>query len=198
MPSGPACLLSSWSKSALAAQRPERRRELGAPSALFVRSRGRRHVDPSRRHTGRARALGSLPRKGLVTPTELRRTRSQAATAPAFPMRRALGYPARARSGVMIPTRRPPVPPASAVAAAQRAQAPGATALLRGRWRLAAVKHGRSAMCRIGQGLKPPPRMPSQDRVRAWSLRGHLPHAARPSLSQAAHVAASRGFTRGS
>ena len=91
-----------------------------------------------------------------------------------------------------------PVPPALAVAAAHRAQAPGATALLRGRWRPAAVRHGRSAMCRIGQDLKPPPRMPSQDRVRAWGLRGHLPHAARPSLSQAAPVAASRGLTRGS
>ena len=117
---------------------------------------------------------------------------------PDFPLVLASSCLELERSGSTIPTRHPPVPPASAVAAAQKARAPGATALLRGRWRLAAVKHGRSAMCRIGQGLKPPPRMPSQDRVRAWSLRGHLPHAARPSLSQAAHVAASRGFTRGS
>ena len=104
--------------------------------------------------------------------------------------------PGTGEVGSSDPYQASPVPPALAVAAAQRAQAPGATALLRGRWRPAAVRHGRSAMCRIGQGLKPPPRMPSQDRVRAWNLRGHLPHAARPSLSQAAPVAASRRFTR--
>ena len=100
---------------------------------------------------------------------------------PAFPLFLAPRCLELERSGATIPTRHPPVPPALAVAAAQRAQAPGATALLRGRWRPAAVRHGRSAMCRIGQGLKPPPRMPAQDRIRAWSLRGHLPRAARPS-----------------
>ena len=148
--------------------------------------------------TERTRALRSLLRKGLITPAELRHTLSRTAVARPSLWSWHLDAWTWRRAGTTIPTRHPPVPPASAVAAAQRAQAPGATALLRGRWRLAAVKHGRSAMCRIGQGLKPPPRMPSQDRVRAWSLRGHLPHAARPSLSQAAHVAASRGFTRGS
>ena len=172
-------------------------RGLGAPSSPFARHHRAGAV--ARMWESRTdSSLRSLPRKGLITPAELRRTLSRTAAAPVFPVGPDTLMSGTGEVGGHDPYQASPVPPALAVAAAHRAQAPGATALLRGRWRPAAVRHGRSAMCRIGQDLKPPPRMPAQDRVRAWSLRGHLPHAARPSLSQAAPVAASRRFTRGS
>ena len=126
-------------------------------------------------------SLRSFPRKGLITPAELRRTLSRTAAAPVFPVGPDTLMSGTGEVGGHDPYQASPVPPALAVAAAHRAQAPGATALVRGRWHPAAVRHGRSAMCRIGQDLKPPPRIPAQDRVRAWGLRGHLPHAARPS-----------------
>ena len=182
----------------LAAQWTEQRREDWArhPHPSFVTAGQARLLACERaEHT---QALRSLPRKGLITPAELRRTLSRTAAAPVFPVGPDTLMSGTGEVGGHDPYQASPVPPALAVAAARRAQAPGATALLRGRWRPAAVRHGRSAMCRIGQDLKPPPRMPAQDRVRAWSLRGHLPRAARPSLSQAAPVAASRRFTRGS
>ena len=197
MPLGPVhCVFSDlcqcWPPSG-----PSKGARMGAPSSFLVHHRRSWRGDSH----GRDRTYSSPQEPPEEGPHHARRVETYSLAdgrGPDFPLVLASSCLELERSGSTIPTRHPPVPPASAVAAAQRAQAPGATALLRGRWRLAAVKHGRSAMCRIGQGLKPPPRMPSQDRVRAWSLRGHLPHAARPSLSQAAHVAASRGFTRGS
>ena len=51
-------------------------------------------------------------------------------------------------------------------------------------------------MCRIKQRLEPFPRTPAHDRIRAWRLRGHLPHARWLHTNRRALVAAVRRRAR--
>ena len=175
-------------------------RGLGAPSSPFARHH--RAGSVARKWESRSNSsLRSLPRRGLFTPAELRRTLSRTATAPALAMCQATArcghpaynlrqYPSQTGSGAMIPTRRPPSRRCASRRSRSKSAGPSATALVRGRWGPTAVRHGQSAMCRIGQDLKPPPRVPSHKRVGARGLRGHLPHAAQPFWGLGAPAAA--------
>ena len=171
-------------------------RGLGAPSSPFARHHRAGSV-ASMWESRTDSSLRSLPRRGLITPAELRRTPSRTAAAPAFPMP-GTGVPDTSEGGSHDHYQASPSHQCAGRRSRSMSIGPGATALVRGRWRLAAVTRGRSAMCRIGQDLKPPPRIPSQDRIRAWGLRGHLPYAAQPSWGLGALIAAIRTFTRNS
>ena len=109
MPLGP--LHSDFANTAKVG-RPEDRtkvRRLGTPSSPFARHHRAGSVVDTQ-ESRMKRSLRSFPRKGLITPAELRRTLSRTAAAPAFPMP-GTGVPDTSKGGSHDPYQASPVPP---------------------------------------------------------------------------------------